>query len=106
MPEDSANHPLEALSEEDREFVLRMVLASGSLKELAKLYGVSYPTIRARLDKLIGRLEVLLEGRPVDPFSDLLADLMERGEVTSSAARSLRELHRRQIRRDIDGKEG
>ena len=57
----------------DREFVLRLVLASGSLKDLAKHYGVSYPTIRTRLDKLIERLEGFLKGRPIDPVSDMLA---------------------------------
>ena len=33
-------HPLDSLSDQDREFVLRLVLASGSLKDLAKYYGV------------------------------------------------------------------
>lgn len=41
------------LSEEDQEFIVRLIEASGSLKELAGLYGISYPTIRNRLDSLI-----------------------------------------------------
>src|SRR5262249_19886348 len=41
---------LAALEEEDWQFLRRFVLASGSLKDLAAEYGVSYPTIRARLD--------------------------------------------------------
>ena len=67
-----------SLDDEDLEFVLRMVLASGSLKELAKHFGVSYPTIRARLDRLISRLQALVEGRTLDPMAELLADLIER----------------------------
>lgn len=92
-------HPLLELDEGDLEFVLRLVLASGSLKELAREYGVSYPTIRARLDRLIARLRVLAEGRTVDPMAGLLADLVERGELTLSAARAIQELHRKERER-------
>lgn len=88
-------HPLLGLSDEDLEFVTRMVLASGSLKELARSYGVSYPTLRARLDRLIARLRQIVDGRPVDPMAELLADLLERGEVASTAARAVLDLHRR-----------
>lgn len=44
---------LARLSEEDQEFIIRLIEASGSLKELSGLYGISYPTIRNRLDSLI-----------------------------------------------------
>lgn len=44
------------LSGEEQEFVVQFVLASGSLKEIASVYGVSYPTVRARLDRLIEKL--------------------------------------------------
>jgi hypothetical protein len=91
-------HPLLALDESDREFVLRLVLVSGSLKELAQAYCVSYPTIRAKLDRLIGRLKAILEERPVDPMAELLADLIEKGEITASAARAALELHRRVLK--------
>ena len=86
--------PLAGLDEADREFVVRFVLASGSLKELARLYGVSYPTLRTRLDRLIARLRALTEGRPGDPFADLLAGFVERGELTVPAAKAIRDLHR------------
>ena len=88
-------HPLSRLSEPDLELVLRFVLASGSLKKLATSYGVSYPTIRARLDELIARLEALTSERELDPMIDLLADLVSEGEMTPRAARRLRELHRK-----------
>ena len=41
------------LDEQDLTFVKRFLLASGSLKEVAAQYGVSYPTVRLRLDRLI-----------------------------------------------------
>ena len=44
------------LAPEEQEFVIQFVLASGSLKEMAARYGVSYPTVRARLDRLIEKL--------------------------------------------------
>jgi hypothetical protein len=97
--EGRAVHPLLELDEADREFVLRMVLASGSLKDLARSYGVSYPTIRARLDRLVTRLETLLRRREADPMAELLATLVERGELAPGSARAIRELHREQVRK-------
>lgn len=44
------------LSNDDQEFVLSFILSSGSLKQMARLYGVSYPTVRNRLDDLISVL--------------------------------------------------
>ena len=97
-------HPLLALDDTELEFVLRLVLASGSLKELAPGYGVSYPTIRNKLDRLIARLQGLLDGREPDPMAERLADLVERAEITPAAARSLLELHRRELKRAEGGK--
>ena len=47
-----------ALEQEDVTFLKNFVLKSGSLKEIAKLYEVSYPTVRLRLDKLIQKIEL------------------------------------------------
>ena len=46
------------LEPEDQEFIKEFVLASGSLKQLAKNYRVSYPTVRLRVDKLIGQIKL------------------------------------------------
>jgi hypothetical protein len=91
---EAAANPLERLTDDDRDFVLRFLLASGSLKELAQAYGVSYPTIRARLDKLLDRLRALLAGRKPDAMADCLADFVARGETTAGAARAILKLHR------------
>jgi hypothetical protein len=50
---------LARLSADDQALVLNLIKASGSLKELASQYGVSYPTIRNRLDELIAQIETL-----------------------------------------------
>src|SRR5947209_11747002 len=91
---DEASGPLQRLNDDDREFGLRFLLAAGSLKELAQAYGVSYPTIRARLDRLLERLGALLAGRKPDPMADFLADFVARGETTAGAARAILKLHR------------
>jgi hypothetical protein len=89
-------HPLLALSEEELDLVMQMVLASGSLKDLARVYQVSYPTIRLRVDRVIERLRQLANGTKPDPMMQLLAELVERGEITVPAARSVRDLYRQQ----------
>ena len=46
------------LDDEDVAFIKRFLLASGSLKEIAKQYEVTYPTVRLRLDKLIQKIHI------------------------------------------------
>ena len=88
------DHPLLGLPREDLDLITELVLQSGSLKGLAASYGVSYPTIRGRVDKVIDRLRKLIAGTPPDPLVELLGDLVERGELTVSGARAVRDLAR------------
>ena len=55
------------LEEEDVAFIRRFLLASGSLKEVAGQYGVTYPTVRLRLDRLIQKIK-LSEDTAADPY--------------------------------------
>ena len=48
-------------------FIKRFILASGSLKEMAGQYGVTYPTVRLRLDRLIQKIR-LTEDTAADPY--------------------------------------
>ena len=59
------------LEEEDLKFIKRFLLASGSLKEVAGEYGVSYPTVRLRLDRLIQKIR-LGEETGADPYISLI----------------------------------
>lgn len=61
MPEWMAN-----LEEEDLVFIKKFLLSSGSLKEMARQYGVTYPTVRLRLDRLIQKIQLSdqVEGEP------------------------------------------
>ena len=65
---------MEALEDEDVAFIRRFVLASGSLKEMAAQYGVSYPTVRLRLDRLIHTIR-LAETAEADPYVALVKRL-------------------------------
>jgi hypothetical protein len=91
------SHPLAHLPAEDLDFILRFVLLSGSLKDLGTAYGVSYPTIRSRLDRLIERVRRATEGQEPDPFLDRLADCVEQGEIAVGAGRRLRQVYLERI---------
>ncbi|MCE7973191.1 MAG: DUF2089 family protein [Leptolyngbya sp. PLA1] len=83
-----------SLSKADLDLVTQFVLVSGSIKELSAAYGVSYPTMRARLDGLIQRLRAATGAGEADPLSSLLSGLLDRGEMSFGAARAVREFVR------------
>ena len=89
MPQYATDHPILSLDPEDLDLIMALVLEGSSLKGLAARYGVSYPTIRTRLDRVIARLNEILEGRRPDPLRELLANLVERGELSGSTARRI-----------------
>ena len=62
------------LEDEDLAFIKKFILASGSLKEVAAVYGVSYPTVRLRLDRLIQKIQ-LTETAEADPYVSLVKRL-------------------------------
>ncbi len=55
------------LEDEDVSFIKRFLLASGSLKEMARQYKVTYPTVRLRLDKLIEKIQIS-DSTESDPY--------------------------------------
>ena len=78
--------PLASLTAEDQVFVAAFVRCHGSIKQMEKFFGVSYPTIKNRLNR-IGALLPFAEITPGDPApggpvptSELLSRL-ERGEI-------------------------
>lgn len=58
MPTGMMPEWLSALEDEELSFIKNFLLCSGSLKEVASLYGVSYPTVRLRLDRLIQKIQI------------------------------------------------
>ena len=76
------------LEEEDVAFLRRFLLASGSLKEVAGEYGVSYPTVRLRLDRLIQKVR-LADDRAADPYVALIKRLAVNEKIDFDAAKLL-----------------
>ena len=86
---------LGGLEEEDLNFIRRFLLASGSLKEVAHQYGVSYPTVRLRLDRLIQKIK-LGEDQAADPYVALIKRLAVNDKVDFEAAKLLIQEYKRQ----------
>ncbi|HSC26996.1 MAG TPA: DUF2089 family protein [Vicinamibacterales bacterium] len=90
----------DALEEEDLAFIKRFVLASGSLKELASAYGISYPTVRLRLDRLIQKIELLEREEATSPFERLLRLQLIDGKIDRQTLKQLLDAHRAEIARE------
>jgi hypothetical protein len=85
---------LEALDEEDLQFLKRFLLSSGSLKALCDEYEISYPTLRGRLDKLIAKVQAADDPKAADSFQRKLQVLVAEGKMASGLARDLWKAHR------------
>jgi hypothetical protein len=83
-----------SLDEDDLQLIRRFVLASGSLKDLAAEYDVSYPTIRARVDAVIERLRVLDRNSADDVLEARMRILVAEGELAPRMAKELIRLHK------------
>lgn len=85
---------IDYLSDEDLSFLKRFLLASGTLKELAKQYGISYPTIRLRLDRLIEKVRLLDQREGAGPFELRLRSLYADGKLDDDTFGALLQAHR------------
>jgi len=85
---------LDHMSQEDLAFVRRFVLASGSLKEMAQVYGVSYPTVRLRLDRLIGKIEALDREGSATELERVARALFAEGKLDVESLKTLLQAHR------------
>ena len=79
---------LASLDEEDVSFIKKFVLASGSLKEVAGIYGVTYPTVRLRLDRLIQKIR-LGEQADEEPYIALIKRLAVNDKLDFDTAKIL-----------------
>src|SRR3569832_74052 len=84
---------LARLPAEDQVFIAAFLKSHGSIKEMEQVFGVSYPTVQARLDRIAGALEFVDTNpaplKPKEGRSEILSRL-ERGEIT--AAEAIRQL--------------
>ncbi len=75
---------LAQLSVEDQVFVTAFVRCHGSIKQMERIFGVSYPTIKSRLNRISQMLD-FVEVDPAPPPSEVL-DRLRRGEITAEQA--------------------
>ncbi len=83
---------LARLSAEDQVFVAAFLRSHGSIKEMEQVFGVSYPTVKARLNRIAGALE-FVDLDPKPPRAEVL-DRLSRGEITAEEAIAVLEAHR------------
>ncbi|WP_010277849.1 DUF2089 family protein [Paenibacillus senegalensis] len=76
------------LEDEDIVFIKKFLLASGSLKEVAKQYGVTYPTVRLRLDRLIQKIQIS-EDTNNEPYIGLIKRLAVNEKIDFDTAKIL-----------------
>lgn len=88
---------IDGLTEEDLAFLKRFVLASGSLKDLARSYGISYPTVRLRLDRLIEKVKVLDSDKISSEFERLLRTLYAEGRIEVGILNAILAAHRKEM---------
>jgi hypothetical protein len=75
---------LARLTMDDQVFVTAFVRSHGSIKEMERVFGVSYPTIKARLNRIAGSLE-FVETNPTPSKAEIL-DRLQQGEITAEDA--------------------
>lgn len=83
--------------DEDMTFIKRFLLASGSMKEVAAQYGVSYPTVRLRLDRLIQKIQ-LGEQIENEPYIALIKRLAVDDKLDFDTAKILISEYRKQLK--------
>jgi hypothetical protein len=83
-----------ALEDEDLAFVRRLVLASGSLKEVAAEYDISYPTVRLRLDRLIEKIRLVEQFEKQSPVELAMRLAYAEGKVDLATLKTVLGLYR------------
>jgi len=87
-----------ALEQEDATFLKNFVITSGSLKEIAKRYDVSYPTVRLRLDKLIQKIE-MSDQQEEEPFLTFIKGLAVDSRIDLETAKIIIEKYKKEKER-------
>jgi len=76
--------PLARLRYEDQVFVSEFVRSHGSIKDMEKAFGISYPTVKNRLNRIIDQLQLVEIA--ASPVADDALELLERGAISADEA--------------------
>jgi hypothetical protein len=76
------------LDDEDLNFIKKFILSSGSLKEIANIYGVTYPTVRLKLDRVIQKIQIS-DDTQNDPYVSLIKRLAVNEKLDFDTAKIL-----------------
>lgn len=79
------------LEKEEQIFIKNFIIASGSMKELSKHYEVSYPTIRARIDKIIDKIKIT--EHTSNSFDTFILNMVIDNEITLKSAKEIIKKH-------------
>ena len=96
MDHDHPNPWIAGLATEDLAFLKRFILLSGSLKALAEEYGISYPTIRLRLDRLIEKIKLLDSREIPTEFERRVRILCAEGRIDPAAMNAILTAYRKE----------
>jgi hypothetical protein len=77
--------PLARLRYEDQVFLSEFVRSHGSIKDMQNAFGISYPTVKNRLNRIVAQLQLVEVAASPTPEDDAL-DLLERGEISADEA--------------------
>jgi len=78
---------LARLTMEDQVFVAGFLKSHGSIKEMEQVFGVSYPTIKARLNRIASQLEFVdTNPAPLKTGRNEIISQLERGDITAAEA--------------------
>ena len=77
--------PLAQITAEDQVFVMAFVQSSGSIKEMERVFGISYPTVKNRLKRIADQLPLTEPAPPQSDKSEILAQLAA-GEISAEEA--------------------
>ena len=90
------------LSGEDLAFLKRFLLTSGSLKKVAEQYGISYPTVRLRLDRLIQKVEIFDSQTEMSEFERQLRAAYADGKFDQPTFERLLTSHRQDLEQTLE----
>lgn len=78
----------ESLGEEQIKFLETFVMCRGNIKDVEKELGISYPTVRAKLDDVISALGYVVVKKPAIESTEII-EMLEKGEISADQAVSM-----------------